>query len=297
VYDASGADSEAERFRAKVDYEPWALLSSNLGIYDPDDALDLVALADEYALDSISLGVTLGFAMEHNRRNPGHPVAAGLAYGDADGTRAAIRAIGEGRLPELGQGSLRLAQQVGGFEYAMQSKGLEYPAYLPHTNPGYPWALSGGHTSMGTVLLALIERETGLDYWVDAITNRGPMVMLDDITGLCQFAKLDPDAEAEALERVTGLSVTGDDLRSVVERTYLRGYAMERRSGFAEPDYTLPAEAHAGLPEHTDIPDFNDPDFFAELRRRTIEVFDKRAIAAGYLSPPERQSQRADTSV
>ena len=23
------------------------------------------------------------------------------------------------------------------------SKGLEYPAYLPQTNPGYPWALAG----------------------------------------------------------------------------------------------------------------------------------------------------------
>ena len=66
----------------------------------------------------------------------------------------------------------------------MQSKGVEYPAYLPQTNPGYPWALAGGHMSMRTFLLYVVERETDVDYWIDAITNRGPTYLLDDITGI-----------------------------------------------------------------------------------------------------------------
>jgi aldehyde:ferredoxin oxidoreductase len=270
------------RFRGKVDYEPWALLSSNLGIYEPSDALNMVRLADELGLDAISLGVTLSLVMEHNRRNPTRPIADGLAYGDVEATRETIRAVGEGRLPDIGQGSLRLARKIGGMGYAMQSKGVEYPAYLPHTNPGYPWALSGGHTSMGTVLLTMIERQTDVDFWVDAITNRGPMIMLDDITGLCQFARLDPDAEAQALRHASGLAITGDDLRGVVRRTYLRGYASERRQGFTEADYTLPAEAHVAL-DHSKLPQFNTPQFFAELQQRVMAVLDARAQEAGFL--------------
>ncbi|MDH5372810.1 MAG: aldehyde:ferredoxin oxidoreductase, partial [Acidimicrobiia bacterium] len=53
VYDS--ADGEAGRFRAKVDYEPLALLSSNLGIYNADAALTLIDLVDELGMDSISL--------------------------------------------------------------------------------------------------------------------------------------------------------------------------------------------------------------------------------------------------
>ena len=58
VYDEQG-DGEAGSFRAKVDYEPWALLSSNLGLYDQDEALDRVELVDQlawtpYLLESLS---------------------------------------------------------------------------------------------------------------------------------------------------------------------------------------------------------------------------------------------------
>ncbi|MDF1595847.1 MAG: aldehyde ferredoxin oxidoreductase C-terminal domain-containing protein [Acidimicrobiia bacterium] len=282
VYDKR-SDGEAGPFRAKVDYEPWALLSSNLGLYDQDTALDRVELVDQLGMDSISLGVTLGFVMEHNRRHPDQAIAGGLSYGDAAAAEEAILAVGEGRLPDIGEGSLRLARRLEALEYAMQSKGVEYPAYLPHTNPGYPWSLAGGHMGMRTFLLAMIERETGLDYWVDAITNRGPMIMLDDITGLCKFAALDPETEAEALHLAAGLEVTGDDLRAVVGRTYLRGYASERRQGFTESDYVVPDEAHMPA-EHSTLPRFNTPDFFAQLQERVLAVFDARAREEGYLA-------------
>jgi len=280
VYDAP-ADG-AGRFRAKVDYEPLTLLSSNLGIFQPDQALALIALTDELGLDSISLGVTLGYAMDYNRRHPEAPLAGGLAFGDFAATREAIAAVGAGRLPEIGQGVKRLSEQTGETAYAMHSKGVEYPAYLPQTNPGFPWALAGGHMSMRTFFLLLMERETGLDYWVDAITNRGPLYMLDDITGICKFAAVGPDLEAQALGAALGLEVDADALRAVVRRTYLRGYAGERRGGFTEDDYTLPAAAHEESP-HIRLPYFNTPEFFAALKARVLAILDERVAAADWL--------------
>jgi aldehyde:ferredoxin oxidoreductase len=276
------ADGDAGKYRAKVDYEPLALLSSNLGIYDDGAALDLIELTDELGMDSISLGVTLGYAMEWNRRHPDAMIAGGLTFGDVSAAYAAIERIATGDLAEIGQGVLRLAIQTGESDYAMHSKGVEFPAYLPHTNPAYPWALAGGHMSMRTYLLAQIERETGVDYWVDATTGRGPRFMLDDITGLCKFSLLDPAVEVEAIRIAAELEITTDELLGVVDRTFVRGYANERRRGFVDDDYSLPSDAHKPI-EHSSVPQFNTEEFFDEFRSRVLETLDERATAAGLL--------------
>jgi aldehyde:ferredoxin oxidoreductase len=281
VYDED-SDGDAGRFRAKVDYEPIALLSSNLGIYDADAALSLIRLCDELGMDSISLGVTLGYIMEYNRRN-GPVLLDGLAYGDVHEVEQAIRGAAAGQLPDLGGGVKRLSDRLGETEDAMHSKGVEYPAYQPQTNPGFPWALAGGHMSMRTFMLYATEGQTDLDYWVEAITESGPLYLLDDLTGLCKFTNASPEFEAEALQIVTSLDITGEDLRSVALRTQLRGYAVERRQGFDVGDYRLPAEAHGPMGE-SDVEVFNTPEFFDELRRRVIERMDGEARAAGFLA-------------
>ncbi|MFC2177202.1 aldehyde ferredoxin oxidoreductase C-terminal domain-containing protein, partial [Actinomycetota bacterium] len=203
-------------------------------------------------------------------------------FSDPIGTKEAIVAIANGDLPELGQGVKRLAEQTGATEYAMQSKGIEYPAYQPHTNPGFPWALAGGHMSMRTFLLYVVERETGVDYWIDAITNRGPTYLLDDITGICKFAMITPDLEAEALRITTGLDITTEELSDAVMRTFLRGYANERVQGFEVADYALPAEAHEPM-AGSDLPHFNTVEFFDQVRAGVIETLDQRAVAAGFM--------------
>ncbi len=280
VYEEAG-NGERGNYRAKVDYEPIALLTTNLGIYDPDEALSLIDLGDELGMDSISLGATLGYAMDYNRRNGGE-LLGGIQFEDAAAAKEAIRAVGGGGLPELGQGVKRLADQTGEHDYAMQSKGVEFPAYQPHTNPGFPWALAGGHMSMRTYLLYVVERETGVDYWVDAITNRGPLFMMDDITGLCKFGGATLDMEAEALRITAGLDISAEELAALVMRTFLRGYANERAQGFELGDYALPAEAHEPM-AGSDLPHFNTVEFFEQVRSGVIEELDQRAVAAGFM--------------
>jgi len=273
VYGPSG-------FVAKIDYEPLNLLGSNLGLDDFDAVASLIALVDEMGLDAISCGATLSYAMEWNRRHPAAPLADGLAFGDAQGAARAIRAIAEGRLPELGQGVRRLADATGERDYAMECKGVELPAYLPHTNPGYPFALAGGHMSMRTYLLLMFERETGLDYWVDAITRRGPMILRDDLLGACKFSGMKDEAMCDALREAAGIDASPDDLRRAVLRTHLRGYRHERRLGFADEDYDLPAAAHEPLLPLA-LPHFLTRGFFAELKRRVLARFDAMLLEEG----------------
>jgi aldehyde:ferredoxin oxidoreductase len=278
----SEVDGQAGPFRAKVDYEPITLLSSNLGIFDIDAALDLIELTDELGMDSISLGVTLGYVMDHNRRHPDDPIVDGLAFGDVAATTAAIETVARGRLPEVGRGVMRLADQTGDDAYAMHGKGLEYPAYLPQTNPAYPWALAGGHMSMRTFFLLVIERETGIDYWVDATTNRGPLYLRDDLLGLCKFANIDDQWAARAVRTATELDITTEQLRDTVARTFLRGYAVERRRGFTEADYVLPAVAYEPNP-NIDLPYLTSAEFFIEMREKVMAALDERARTAGFL--------------
>jgi aldehyde:ferredoxin oxidoreductase len=255
-------------FRAKLDYEPLCLLASNLGIFDVESALDLVLLADEMGLDSISLGTTLSYVMEHSRRHGGD-----LKYGDVAGAKRTIERIAKGEMPQLGQGVKRLSEAIGETGYAMHSKGVEYPAYLPQTNPGYPFALAGGHMSMRTYLLLLYERETSLDYWLEAIAERGPRMMRDDLLGSCKFAGLSDEKMAEALAEVIGLAVTPEDLQRAIRRTYLRGYRLEKEQGFLAEDYSMPEEVHGEFPR-IQLPHFNTKEFFAALRTRVLARFD-----------------------
>jgi aldehyde:ferredoxin oxidoreductase len=270
-------EAKSGTFRAKLDYEPLVLLSSNIGVFDVDAICELVELTDQLGLDAISCGVTISYAMEYNRRHAdsGASIAGGLAYGDAAAARQAIESISEGKLPQLGQGALRLSEEVGEPDYAMHSKGMEFPAYLPQTNPGYPWALAGGHMSMRTYLVLLNEREIGIDYWVDTITSpeRGLSIMRDDLVGICKFSGLSNDDVSEAVTKATGVNVSGDDLRDAVLRAFLRGYRLERLQGFTNDDYQLPADV-LEKSDAIDLPYFNSPEFFAELREKVLAKFD-----------------------
>ncbi len=271
------------KFFTKLDYEPLDLLSINLGIYEPQKALEIVELVDQLGFDSISLGVTLGYIMEYNRRHPEKPILGGLSFGDFEGACRAIRQAAAGELPEVGRGVKRLAEGLGETSYAMHCKGLELPAYLPETNPGYPFAIAGGHMSMRTFLLLVFEGRTDLDYWVDAIVNRGIYYTRDDLLGLCKFAGAPDQAIEPVFEDLYGVRVTAEDLKHAVQRTYLRGLLLERKQGTTLEDYVLPERVYERNP-HVQLPHFITPEFWQELRQRVLKAFDDQIKAYG-LSP------------
>jgi aldehyde:ferredoxin oxidoreductase len=277
VYDIDD-NGKAGKFRAKLDYEPLNLLASNLGIFDADQACTIVELVDELGFDSISAGVSLSYLMEYNRRHAddGQALTDGPRYGDFPSILQALTDSAEGHSTRLGQGVLRIGEELGDGDYAMHCKGLELPAYLPQTNPGYPWAMAGGHMSMRTFLLLLFEGDTSMDYWVGAITDpdRGLVQFPYDMVGLCKFAGLPAAALADAVAELTGLDVTADSLREMTVKTFLRGYRLEKLQGMTIQDYSLPQDALNNYP-NVDLPDFVTPEFFAELQTKVTDIFDQ----------------------
>jgi len=271
-------DGSKGEFLAKFDYEPLNLLGTNLGIHDAGQAARLIQLGDNYGMDSISLGVTISYALAYNERHPEKMILNGATFGDYEKIRELVIQSGEGQLPEIGHGSMRLSENLGEESYAYHVKGLEIAAYQPETNPGYAWAIAGGHMSMGTYGLLTREGKSDLDSWVQGITEDKLHIVGFDMIGLCKFfdiAKgIGTQMVVDCLKSEFNFEVSTEAIRVAVRRAFLRGLAMELRQGYTKDEYRIPAEVYENPNPNIKLPSITHPEFLEELERRVWKVFE-----------------------
>ena len=272
------ADGSSGRFLAKFDYEPLNLLGTNIGIHDAGQAATLIHLSDNYGMDSISLGVTISYLLSYNERHPEKPQLNGATFGDFEKIKELVEQAGLGTLPEIGRGSKLLSESSAETSYAYHVKGLELPAYLPETNPGYAWAIAGGHMSMGTYGLLTREGKSDMESWVRGITVDKLQMVGFDMIGLCKFFDITKgictQMVVDCLASEFNLNVTTEALAAAVRRAFLRGLALELRQGYQKDEYTLPAEVWQRPNPNIKLPNITGPDFMAELQKRVWEVFE-----------------------
>ncbi len=266
-------------FIAKFDYEPLNLLGTNLGIHEAGQAGRLIQLCDNYGMDAISLGVTVAYVLSYNRRHPEQPLLNRASFGDYEKIRELIIGAGEGRYPEIGKGSMRLSRTTGETAYAYHVKGLELPAYQPETNPGYCWAIAGGHMSMGTYGMLIREGKADVDSWVKAITEDKLHIVGFDLIGLCKFFDITQGIGtkmvAECLKSEFDLDVAPEKIKAAVRRSFLRAMALEFRQGYTKAEFSLPAEVARDPNPHIKVPNVSSPEFMKELSDKVWAVFDR----------------------
>jgi aldehyde:ferredoxin oxidoreductase len=266
-------EGKAGKFLAKFDYEPVNLLSTNIGVNDGAQVADLIKLVDNLGMDSISLGSTISYVLDYNARHPDKPLFNGATFGQHAKIRELIEQAGRGTLPEVGRGVKRLSESLHEPGYAMHIKGLELPAYIPDTNPGYPWAIAGGHMSMATFMLLALTGKTDMDYWVDAITQKGLYQVRDDLLGSCKFSGMNHKMALLAVKEATGLEITQEELLEATRRAFLRGLVLEQKQGYSDAEYTLPAQVFESPNPNVGTANFVTPEFFSELKSRVWAVF------------------------
>ena len=112
------------------EYETLALLGSNLEIGDIKKVAEWNYHADDMGMDTISLGASLSFAMELHERGM---FDVPLDFGSTAGVTEMILDIGQrrGQGDILAEGTKRMAEKLGGHDFAMHVKGLELSAYDP----------------------------------------------------------------------------------------------------------------------------------------------------------------------
>ena len=138
--------------------ETMGLLGSNLLNNDMQSILNLNHLCDEYGIDTISFGSSVGFAMELNEKGLWNN---GLNFGDCVGLEELVKKVAtrQGIGDVLAEGTRRIADKYGGNDFAMNVKGLEIAAYEPRAAQGmglgYATANRGGCHLNGGYLVVL----------------------------------------------------------------------------------------------------------------------------------------------
>jgi len=241
----------------RLEYESLYALGPLCGIADPEIVLQAARLCDEYAIDTISTGGTIAWAMECAEKGllP-EAEACGLRFGRGEALLRAISMIGERRDCGvlLAEGSRRAAALTGGeaVHYAMHVKGLEMPGYEPRSLKTMALGLAVSprgacHNRSGAYeadFSAAVDRLKG-----DAA--RGALVKasedfnaaLDSLI-VCKFLRKCFDdfyAEAAALVAgVTGWSYSAADLQCTGERINTLKKMFNVRQGWQPGDDWLP---------------------------------------------------------
>jgi len=130
IKDSSGQSSE-------LDYENVGMLGPNIGMKSLPQVALLNRLADEWGLDTISLGSAIGFLMEASEKGL---IPEKLGWGDFEAAQRLVAEIGKGEgLGKLVSRGVKVASETlgrGSQRWAMHVKGLEISAYNCHACPG-----------------------------------------------------------------------------------------------------------------------------------------------------------------
>ncbi|MFX0098641.1 MAG: aldehyde ferredoxin oxidoreductase C-terminal domain-containing protein, partial [Candidatus Hodarchaeota archaeon] len=249
------------------EYESIASFGTMCGV----DNLDAITLAhflsNEYGLDTISAGNTIGFALECYEKGilkDEDVDGMDFSWGNPQLVIDLVHKIGkrEGIGDLLAEGTKRMAEKLGnGSErFAMHVKGLELPGYDSRaakiTGLAYAVANRGGdHITAyveGPAFLAMpfmIVEDAEIGDPLQEIPKATLVVKnfedafgIFDAIGGCKFMGmvLTPEDWASLISNLLGYEYTADDFRKTGERIYNLERMYLLREGFTRADDTLP---------------------------------------------------------
>ncbi len=247
VLDIEGKESE-------VDYENVGMLGPNTGIAFLNRVAHLNRLADEFGIDTISLGAVLGFAMEAAERGV---LKEAPKFGDYEGALELTKKIvfRQGELGTLlAEGVKRASEQLGLEEIAMHVKGLEVSAYNCYIYPAmalaYGTSAIGAHHKEAWVIAWEIgstpmEESKSTNYVVDYSPEKAAKVVeqqrirggMFEMLTACRlpWVELGLDLEwyAKILSSIMGKNYTLNDIYLAADRVYslIRSYWVREFRG------------------------------------------------------------------
>lgn len=259
THDAKAELDGAEYYAEGVEYETIYAFGSNCLIGDSAFIIAADQLCDEYGMDTISCGVTVGFAMECFERgliSAEEIQGWELNFGAKSAALALIHMIAQredlGRV--LADGTKAAAARINGAEdLAIHVKGLELPGYDPRGMKGqgltYALADRGGcHMRSNTIRTELLGLPEPMDRF--SYQDKAEMVFklqmtysMFDCLGACAFGgfALTPQDYAEGVAALTGWNFNLDELLIVAERAWNMSRMFNVMEGFTRQEDTLPS--------------------------------------------------------
>jgi len=245
-----------------IEYETLYSLGGACGNPDVESVARANELCDLLGMDTISAGVTVGFAMELFQRGiiTEKETGMNLAWSNApDAVPKMIELMGnrKGFGDVLADGVKVAAKRIGkGSErYAIHTKGMEPPAYDVRGMKGHGLSFMTSTRGACHLRAGFYAPELVGKFWkwegIDRFSGvgKGPMVAtmenfmcVYDSVGLCKFsrgfyliAKL-----PEVIEAITGLKFSEDELLKIGERIHNMKGNFNAREGVLRKDWLLP---------------------------------------------------------
>ena len=233
------------------EYETVWAFGAHLGISDLTAIAEANYACNELGLDTITMGGTLGCAMELSEVGAWKE---NLRWGESSKLvdwvtdTAYRRGIGA----ELALGSKKLASKYGRPELAMQVKGMEIPAYDPRGAQGMALSYATSNRGGCHVRAYMIAPEIlGHPVFLDRFSTAGKAELvalsqdlssLVDSAILCRFLQfaLGISTFTELMRTVTGLDFSDEELMKIGRRIYTLERLFNNRAGFGRVDDTLP---------------------------------------------------------
>ncbi|MEB3759429.1 MAG: aldehyde ferredoxin oxidoreductase family protein [Desulfurococcales archaeon] len=223
---------DAEGMPSELDYENVAMLGSNIGLDDLAKVSVLNRLADKYGVDTISLGNTIGWAVEASQKGV---LSEKLEWGDYERFKELIDEIvfkksDLGKL--LAKGTKRACEEAGGgCEYTMQVKGLEISAYDCHAAPGMALAFSTSSIGAHHKEAWVISWEVATDRFGYGREKAAKVIELQRLRGglfesfvACRLPWVEVGLNLEYYPRLlkyaTGVTFTWEELYDIADRIY-----------------------------------------------------------------------------
>jgi aldehyde:ferredoxin oxidoreductase len=240
------------------EYESIFALGSMLENANAPSLIKANEICDQLGMDTISMGVTIAFALECAERGLLSPRDIGreLRWGDYQAMLQLIAdtAYRRGFGDQLAEGSWRLAEHLGGEarRYLYAVKGLELPAHsaraLKGMSIGYATATRGGshHDTRPTMQYrpefdhSTIAGKAEYAVRSQHYTAVGDSLVLCRFTGERGFGLLLNENFATMLNGVTGFGLTPEDVERIGERIINVERAFNVREGVSRKDDQLP---------------------------------------------------------
>ena len=229
------------------EYETLAILGSNCG----NDSLEGIAylnyLCDDFGMDTISTGNIMGFTIEATKKGM---IDEDVDFNDPKKQGELIRKIAyrEGVGNELAEGVKKFSEKVGGKEFAMQSKGMEFPGYDPRGAFGMALAYATSdrgacHQRVWTVR-AEIEGKLKPRYSIEGRAkfvkeNQDERACCYSLV-LCDFLPFEVDTLVELLNLATGFDYDKEEYLKTGERIWNLTKIFNVKNGFSRKDETMP---------------------------------------------------------
>lgn len=270
VVEVGGEKYEVREVYGGPEYETVGSLGSMCAVSDLAAIAYANQLCNAYGLDTISVGVTIAWAMECYERGLLNREDTGgieLRFGDAEAMVETVELMGkrEGFGRVLSQGSRAAARQIGrGTEqFAVQIKGQEVPMHEPRVKYGLsvgyavsPTGADHNHNFHDTdytteeaieplkpfgITRPLPATELSEEKMRLAAVEI-PWSVVNNMMGFCGFIffTFDRPRLVELMAAVTGWDITLHELLRAGERAYTMARIFNLREGFSRADDTLP---------------------------------------------------------